>query len=293
MPDSKIRNVIVYGLGAMGRPMARNLNKEQLLHGVWNRTTGKTKALNKELDLPEYESLEALCAEADAVLTCVSADQDLIDVIESIYEHLKPGSTVIDCSTVSPKTARTLADTLASRSIGFIDAPVSGGVEGAQKGTLSIMVGAEKENYKRASEVFSAIGSQITYMGKVGQGQATKVVNQVMVAGIAQAVCSALAMAEKCNLDLKKAVEVFSAGAAGNWFLDNRGTTMLNDEFSVGFKLSLLHKDLYICQETASELNGHLEIIDNSIKDYGQLLKEGHGDDDISGLIKLKRENFE
>lgn len=293
MPHSKIAKVVVYGLGAMGRPMARNLHKENLLHGVWNRTSGKTKALNKELQLQEHDSLNSLCQNSDAVLTCVSADKDLLEVTQSLSDILKPGSLVIDCSTVSPNTARTISDTLASRSIDFIDAPVSGGVEGAKKGTLSIMIGAEKEHYKRASDVFSAIGSQITHMGKVGQGQATKIVNQVMVAGIAQAVCSGMAMAEKCNLDLKKAVEVFSAGAAGSWFLDKRGLSMVNNEFSVGFKLSLLHKDLLICRDTAQELGGEIDIVDQSINDYSELIKQNFSDEDISSLIRLKRKNYD
>ncbi len=231
-------------------------------------------------------------SQADCVLTCVSADDDLKAVVKNFIAYLKPGSVVIDCSTVNPNTARILADDLASKGISFMDAPVSGGVEGAHKGSLSIMVGADKEQYKRASEVFSAIGSQITYMGRVGQGQATKAVNQVMVAGVAQAVCTALALAEHCNLDLKKTIEVLSAGAAGNWFLDNRGQTMANDEFKVGFKLNLLHKDLKICQSTVAEMGTKLPLVDDSITDYAQLMEMAHGEEDISALIRLKRALF-
>ncbi|WP_154223694.1 NAD(P)-dependent oxidoreductase [Marinicella rhabdoformis] len=292
MSDNKLKQVVVYGLGAMGRPMARNLHQQGLLVGIKNRTEGKSKAMQNELGLTAFESDSEMFQAADTVLTCVSADQDLMDVVAGFIDDLKPGSTVIDCSTVSPKTARTLADDLASRGIAFMDAPVSGGVEGAKKGTLSVMVGAEREEYKRASEVFAAIGSQITHVGKVGQGQATKAVNQVMVAGVAQAVCSALAFAENCNLDMKKAIEVLSAGAAGNWFLDNRGHTMVKDEFNVGFKLQLLHKDLKICQEALKDLGADLSVVDQSIEDYAQLMDMGHGDDDISGLIRLRRAAF-
>lgn len=290
MSEIKLSKVVVYGLGAMGRPMARNLHDHGLLLGVKNRTEGKSLAMMNELNLEEFEDDEDLFSQADCVLTCVSADDDLRAVVASFIDHLSPGSVVIDCSTVSPNTARSVADDLASSGISFIDAPVSGGVEGAKKGSLSIMVGAEREQYKRASNVFAAIGSQITHMGRVGQGQATKAVNQVMVAGVAQAVCSALAMAEKCNLDLKKAIEVLSAGAAGNWFLDNRGSTMVKDEFNIGFKLNLLHKDLNICQATVEELGGSLPVIDDSIADYAQLMAQNHGDEDISALIRLKRE---
>ena len=293
MSEIKLSQVIVYGLGAMGRPMARNLHDQGLLLGVKNRTEGKVQAMVNELNLTEFEDDESMFAQADCVLTCVSADDDLKAVVHSFIGMLNPGSVVIDCSTVSPNTARTLADDLASQGISFVDAPVSGGVEGARKGSLSIMVGADRAVYKRAADVFSAIGSQITHMGRVGQGQATKAVNQVMVAGVAQAVCSALAMAEQCNLDMKKTIEVLSAGAAGNWFLDNRGTTMVNDEFKVGFKLNLLHKDLKICQATVAELGADMPIIDDSLQDYAQLMAAGHGDEDISSLIRLKRARFE
>ncbi|MCB1581620.1 MAG: NAD(P)-dependent oxidoreductase [Marinicella sp.] len=292
MSEIKLSKVVVYGLGAMGRPMARNLHDHGLLIGVKNRTEGKAMAMMNELNLAEFEDDEDMFSHADCVLTCVSADDDLQAVVQDFIDYLQPGSVVIDCSTVSPNTARSLADDLASKGIAFMDAPVSGGVEGAKKGSLSIMVGAEREQYKRASEVFAAIGSQITHMGRVGQGQATKAVNQVMVAGVAQAVCSALALAENCNLDLKKTIEVLSAGAAGNWFLENRGHTMVNDEFNVGFKLSLLHKDLKICQSTVEELGAHMPLIEDSIKEYAQLMARDHGDEDISALIRLKRELF-
>ncbi len=292
MSELKLNKVVVYGLGAMGRPISRNLKDHDLLIGVKNRTEGKSVALMNELDLPEFEDDEDLFSAADCVLTCVSADQDLKDIVNQFIGYLAPGSVVIDCSTVSPNTARSLSDDLASKGISFIDAPVSGGVEGAKKGSLSIMVGADREQYKRASDVFAAIGSQITHMGRVGQGQATKAVNQVMVAGVAQAVCASLALAENCNLDMKKAIEVLSAGAAGNWFLDNRGQTMVNDEFNVGFKLSLLHKDLKICQSTIKELGATMPLVENSIDEYAELMAMDHGDEDISSLIRLKRELF-
>lgn len=293
MSENKLSKTVVYGLGAMGRPMARNLHQQGLLLGVKNRTEGKTKSIINELSLETFDNDQAMLEAADSVITCVSADQDLHQVIDQIIDHLPEGAVVIDCSTVSPKTAREVAEKLAAKGIGFLDAPVSGGVEGAKKGTLSIMIGGERDDYKRASDVFAAIGSQITHMGKVGQGQATKAVNQVMVAGVAQAVCGALAFAENCNLDMKKAIEVLSAGAAGNWFLDNRGHTMVKDEFNVGFKLQLLHKDLHICQEAMADMDASMPLVNDSINDYAELMARGHGDEDISALIRLRRELFD
>ena len=287
-----LQNCIVYGLGAMGRPIARNLHDHQLLLGVKNRTSGVALGLVNELNLQEFEDDEHMFSQADCVLTCVSADEDLINIVDEFKTWLKPGSVVIDCSTVSPQTAKNIAEDIATLAIGFMDAPVSGGVEGAQKGTLSIMVGADFKTYKRADDLFHSIGSQVTYMGKVGQGQATKAVNQVLVAGVAQAVTESLAYAEKCNLPMEKVIEVLSAGAAGNWFLDKRGLTMSKNEFVKGFKLSLLYKDLNIIQASLKEVNEESQIVNRGIKEYGELIEQGDGDLDISALIKIKREQF-
>src|SRR5690606_9006747 len=157
MSDAKLHQVVLYGLGAMGRPMARNLHKQGLLIGVKNRTPGKAQAMQKELNLPSFDSDEMLFGAADTVIICVSADNDLKAVIQEIIPFMKPGSVVIDSSTVSPQTARSVSDDLASVGVCFLDAPVSGGVEGAKKGSLSIMVGGPREGYKRATDVFSAL----------------------------------------------------------------------------------------------------------------------------------------
>jgi len=291
-PLPPLSQVVVYGLGAMGRPMARNLHQHGLLRGVKNRTEGKAQALRKELNLPEYANDAALFADADCVVTCVAADDDLKAVVNEIWPLLRPGAVIIDTSTVSPETARELAEQLQAEGIGFLDAPMSGGVEGARKGALSFMIGGEKETFQRARDVFSAMGNQITWMGKSGQGQACKMVNQVMVAGIAQAVCEALAFAEASKLNTDKLIEVLTAGAANNWFLEKRGHSLLKNEFGTGFKLSLLHKDLGICQSTVQKLDAELPIIEQGLREYGELMQQGHGDEDISALIRLYRRIF-
>ncbi|MCB1604674.1 MAG: NAD(P)-dependent oxidoreductase [Gammaproteobacteria bacterium] len=288
----KLSKVIVYGLGAMGRPIARNLYEHGLLLGVKNRTEGIATGLANELNLEDFESEEDMFAQADCVLTCVSADDDLLQIIDEIKPYLQKDSVVIDCSTVSSWTAKQIAADLEKQDVGFMDAPVSGGVEGAKKGTLSVMVGANLKTYKRANDLFHSIGSQVTYMGKVGQGQATKAVNQVLVAGVAQAVCEALAFAEKCKLPIEKTVEVLSSGAAGNWFLDKRGITMCKDEFDKGFKLALLHKDLKIVQKTLLDMQSESQIVEKGLVEYKQLMEQGFGDLDISALIKLKRKQL-
>ena len=210
-------------------------------------------------------------------------------MISQVLLGTQPGDIVCDFSTVAPATAQKVAASLAEKGAGFVDAPVSGGVEGARKGTLSVMAGGESANISRIMPVLEAVSGTVTHMGPVGSGQATKAVNQVIVAGTAEAVCEALALAEKLNLPSERLLPVVGAGAAGSWFLQHRGQTMLDNEFDVGFKLSLLLKDLLICRELAQDLDIPLPTVEAAIRDYSELVELGDGDHDISGLIRLKR----
>jgi 3-hydroxyisobutyrate dehydrogenase len=280
----------VVGLGAMGGFMARNLAAAGLLKSVWNRTGGKATALAEETGVTAAATPAELATQCNVILTCVSADQDLLDVIEQLVPGVQSGTTLIETSTVNPATARQIAERLAKIGAGFVDAPVSGGVEGARKGTLSVMAGGDSANLARIMPVLEAISATVTHMGPVGAGQATKAVNQVMIAGIAEAVCEALSLGEKLNLPSERLLSVVGAGAAGSWFLAHRGKTMLDDEFDVGFKLSLLLKDLLICKSLAQELNISLPTTEAAIEDYRELVALGDGDHDISGLIRLKRD---
>lgn len=279
----------VIGLGAMGAPMASHLADAGLLSMVWNRTMTRAEVLAQEIGAVAADTPVQLAAACNVILTCVSADQDLLAVIDQLLPGIKPGSVVVDTSTVSPATARQISASLREAGAGFVDAPVSGGVEGAQKGTLSVMAGGDSASISRIMPVLEAISASVTHMGPVGFGQATKAVNQVMIAGIAEAVCEALALAEKLNLPSGRLLSVVGAGAAGSWFLDHRGKSMLESEFDVGFKLSLLLKDLLICQALAQDLDISLPTVEAAIKDYQELVKLGDGDHDISGLIRLKR----
>ncbi len=279
----------VIGLGAMGAPMARHLAGAELLAGVWNRTASRATALADELGKAVAEDPAALARSCNVLLTCVSADDDLHAVIHAALPGLSAGDVVIDTSTVSPTITRKLAAELAEQGVGYVDAPVSGGVEGARKGTLSVMAGGESAEIERIRPVLEAISARITHMGPVGSGQATKAVNQVMVAGINEAVCEALAFGEKLNLPSERLIEVLSAGAAGNWFLDHRGRTMLADQFEPGFKCGLLLKDLEICRSLAQELDMSLVMTDAATEDYRTLVDDGGFDEDTSALIRLKR----
>ena len=279
----------VIGLGAMGAPMARHLADAGLLSMVWNRTSSRAEAFAQETGTIMADEPAQLASACNVILTCVSADQDLLDVVEQLLPGIKPGCVVVDTSTVSPATARQISASLREAGASLVDAPVSGGVEGAQKGTLSVMAGGDSANISRIMPVLEAISASVTHMGPVGSGQATKAVNQVMIAGIAEAVCEGLALSEKLNLPSERLLSVVGAGAAGSWFLGHRGETMLEDRFNVGFKLSLLLKDLLICQTLAQELDISLPTVETAIKDYRTLVELGDGDHDISGLIRLKR----
>jgi 3-hydroxyisobutyrate dehydrogenase len=209
--------------------------------------------------------------------------------VDALAPHLFPGAIVIDHSTVAPATAKEAAARLARVGAHFLDAPVSGGVEGARNGKLAVMVGGDAAVLERARPVLEAYALRVTHLGDVGAGQATKAVNQVLVAGIAQAVCEGLALGEALGLDPQRLLPTLGAGAAGNWFLEKRGATMMRNEFGVGFKLALLHKDLAIVQGIAAQAGTDGSVIEKSLADYALLMEQGYGDDDISGLIRLKR----
>jgi 3-hydroxyisobutyrate dehydrogenase len=290
MPNNNIRTGVV-GLGAMGAPMARHIAAQGMLDSVWNRTTDKAEMLAGELGVQAAASPAELAARCNVILVCVSADRDLLEVVEALKPGLEAGDTLIDTSTVSPLTAKAIARDLETLSVAFIDAPVSGGVEGAIHGRLSVMAGGDSADLSRIRPVLKAFSATLTHMGDVGAGQATKAVNQVMVGGIAEAVCEALALGEKLNLPSQRLLSVMGAGAAGSWFLEHRGKTMLEDQFQPGFKCALLLKDLRICKALARELDIHLPLVDLSIEDYRELVGEGDGESDTSALIRLKRKS--
>lgn len=281
--------VAFIGLGAMGLPMAGHLARGGLLVSVWNRSHDKAASAAAALGVEAPEDLATLFGGVNVIALCVPADADVLHLAAQIAAQAGPGTIVVDHSTVSSVTAQSAAALLAKSGCSFLDAPVSGGVEGARNGKLSVMVGGDAAALERARPVLESYAAKISHMGAVGAGQNTKAVNQVLVAGIAQAVCEGLALSEKLGLDPERLLPTLAAGAAGNWFLDKRGATMLRDEFSVGFKLALLHKDLKIVRQLAADAGTDRSVIEKSLADYAVLMAQGHGDDDISALIRLKR----
>jgi 3-hydroxyisobutyrate dehydrogenase len=280
------------GLGAMGAYMARNLHRAGILQGVWNRTTEKATALAGELKVRAYEQLSALAADCDAVVICVSADEDLRAVIDGLAPGLKPNALVMDCSTVGAETARAAHKRLAAAGVAFLDCPVSGGVEGARLATLAIMVGGDAPAFARALPVLEKLGRTVTHLGPSGAGQAAKATNQIMCAGIIQAVGEAMAFAKAEGLPLDQLIETLGKGAGSSWYFVNRAPFMAKNAFPAGFRVRLHAKDLRICAEMAARHGARLSVVDSTLEQYGELIAEGYGDEDISAIYRLKSALF-
>ncbi len=282
-------NCGVIGLGAMGAPIALNLHRAGFLSAVWNRTPARSQSVKASTGVHIVQRPADLAAHCELIIISVSRDADVAEVVQAMLPGLRPGTVVVDTSTTASHTAKTMAKIIATQGAHFLDAPVSGGVEGARQGTLVMMIGGEAAVLEQARAPLSAIASRMVHIGPVGSGQATKAVNQIMAAGINQAVTEALAFGRAMGLPMHRVVDVVSSGAAGNWFLEHRGLTMLEGQFEPGFQVALHHKDLNICKAMA-EAKGRSapSVVQNTLADYDCLLREGRGQEDISALFRLK-----
>lgn len=280
------------GLGAMGVGMADHLYKAGLLRVVWNRSVEKARAFAAEHAVDVADSPSQLAERCDLIVICVSADADVLSVMEAMRPGLGAGRIVVDTSTISVETARRAAVVAGEAGAAFLDAPVSGGTEGARNATLVMMVGGDAAVMARAEPALNAMSRLSVLMGPVGAGQATKAVNQIMAAGVNQAVTEALAFGEAMGLDMDKVIDVVASGAAGSWFLSHRGKTMVAEAYGPGFKIALHHKDLKICQDMLDGLGVALPMVEMTLHHYERLMSQGHGDDDISALFEQKRQFF-
>jgi 3-hydroxyisobutyrate dehydrogenase len=233
-----------------------------------------------------------LAAACDAVVLCVSADGDVLDVVDAMAPGLRPGSVVIDCSTVSAATARQAARRLGGHQVDFLDAPVSGGVEGARDGTLAIMVGGDAKAFERARPVLAAMGRAVTHFGPSGAGQAAKATNQIMCAGIIQAVGEAMAFAKAEGLPLEALIDTLGKGAGSSWYFVNRAPNMVRGSYPPGFRVRLHEKDLRICHDMAARHGVQLPVVEMTLLHYRRLIEQGHGDEDISTIFRLKDAMF-
>jgi 3-hydroxyisobutyrate dehydrogenase len=260
-----MKKVGFIGMGIMGVPMARNLMKAGFELTVCNRTASKCKPLLDE-GANFAQTPADVAAQCKAIITMVTDTPDVEEVIlgqTGIIQSAKPGTLVMDMSTISPKATRYMAECLVNKEIGMLDAPVSGGDVGAQKGTLTIMVGGESSDYERALPLFQAMGKTITHMGPSGSGQYTKLCNQVLVAIHLMAVSESLLLAKVSGLDLPKALQVLTGGAANSWSLQNLGPRIVAGDHQPGFMVRLLLKDLRLVMEAAAD--GDLPMVTTAL----------------------------
>jgi len=279
------------GLGTMGGAMAANAARAGFEVSAWNRTPGRAREL-EDLGVKLRESPAAVAAASDVVITMVSDTPDVEAVLfgpDGVAEGAKPGTLVVDMSTISPSATRTFAERLAANGVSMLDGPVSGGSEGAKKGTLSIFIGGDAADLERARTVLQSLGTTITHVGPIGAGQAAKAVNQVILAGTYLGVAEGIVLAIKAGLDVEQVVQALSGGAAQSWVLTNRSGRMLANDYPLGFKVALHRKDLGIALGLARENGASLPVSALCEAIEAGLIGQGHADDDMSAVARSIR----
>ncbi len=277
--------VAFLGLGVMGYPMAGHLNAKGHNVTVYNRTTAKAEAWVKQHGGALGKTPEEAVIDADMVMMCVGNDRDLIDVGGAAIAAMKPGAILVDHTTASADVARQLYEGARGKAVQFIDAPVSGGQAGAEKGQLTVMCGGDQAAFDTAKPVIDCFAKATTLMGASGAGQLTKMVNQICIAGLVQALSEGLAFAEKAGLDGNLVLDVISKGAAQSWQMENRGKTMLKREFNFGFAVDWMRKDLGICMDEASRNGAKLPVTSMIDQFYAEVQATGGSRFDTSSLI--------
>ena len=276
------------GLGVMGFHIAGHLSKHNQI-AVFNRTKKKSEIWSAKYNGKICNSPADLAKISDVIMLCVGNDDDVRDIVtgyQGLLENIKPGSIIVDHTTTSAKLAKEIYELLDSNDIFYIDAPVSGGEVGAQSGMLSIMAGGNKDAYDQIKSILEPYTKLIKYMGLSGSGQYTKMVNQICIAGLIQALAEGINFSEKVGLDTKSVLEVVSNGAAQSWQMDNRWLTMLDDNYDHGFAVDLMRKDLEIVLDEANINNINIEITKIINEFYKDIQKAGGGKWDTSSLLK-------
>lgn len=281
------------GLGVMGGPMAGHLHAKGHTVTVYNRTESKALAWvaqhpgGSHAKTPREASLGA-----EIVFVCVGNDQDLRSVVlgaDGLLAGLKEGAIVVDHTTASAEVAREMYGVSKAAGVAFLDAPVSGGQVGAEKGQLTVMCGGDERAFERAQPVIAAFAKAVTLMGASGAGQLTKMVNQLCIAGLVQGLSEALNFAEQAGLDGVRVIDVISKGAAQSWQMENRGLTMIQDKFDFGFAVDWMRKDLGLCLDEARRNGANLPVAALVDQFYADVQAMGGGRWDTSSLIRRLR----
>jgi 3-hydroxyisobutyrate dehydrogenase len=283
--------VAFLGLGTMGAAMAANLARAGFPVTAWNRTPGRASEL-VDLGVIMAATPADAVADADIAVICVSDTPDVEAILfgpDGVVDGARPGTLIIDCSTIAPSGSWDFAARLRERDLAMVDAPVSGGSEGAQKATLTIFVGGDADDVERARPILAAIGKTITHVGPIGAGQAVKAVNQVILAGTYLGVAEGIVLAIKAGLDVEQVVDALGGGAAQSWVLANRSGRMLDNDYPLGFKVELHRKDLGIALDLAAQLGAVLPVTALTAQLETGLIAAGHAEDDISALARTIR----
>lgn len=285
-------NIGFIGLGTMGAPMAKRLIGAGHQVTVHNRTREKEEPLEQAGAKRAASPAEA-ARDAELVITIVSDTADVQAVVlgdRGAAETMPKGSVLVDMSTISPDATRKIARALADRDVAMLDAPVSGGSEGAENGTLSIMVGGDQDTLERVRPVLETLGETITLVGGVGAGQVTKAINQVIIAGTYAGIAEGIALGLAAGIDIRAAHRAVSGGAAGSWGLTNRAPNMIENHYPLGFRTRLHRKDLGIALDAARSLGVPIPIASYIEQVETGLIKRGYGDEDVSNIARAVRE---
>ena len=281
------KKVLFIGLGRMGYPMAGFLSKTYSLY-VYNRSPEKTEKWLSEYQGQALQSLDALPKDTYAIITCVSNDDDLKSLYLSesgFVNQISADSILIDHTTSSANIAQKISAAASEKGVLWLDAPVSGGEQGAINGQLSIMCGGSEEAFDKAKELIGLYSKNISYQGEAGAGQLTKMANQIAVAGVIEGLAEALHFAEKAGLDSQKVIDAISQGAAQSWQMDNRAKTMIENNYNHGFAVDLMRKDLGICLNEARGLKARLPVTAIIDQFYADVQNMGGNKWDTSSLL--------
>lgn len=287
-----IKSASFIGLGVMGYPMAGHLVRKGYEVKVYNRTTARAKQWAEEYGGQVAETVAEAAQGVDCVLTCVGADPDLREIYlgeQGIIANAVEGAVLIDHTTASAAVARELAAAADERGLDFIDAPISGGEQGAQKGALTVMCGGREEGFARVRELMQTYGKAVTLLGDSGAGQTTKMANQIAIAGIVQGLSEAIHFSELAGLDVARVIEVISKGAAQSWQMENRSATMIAGEYNHGFAVNWMRKDLAICLDEARRCGARLPAAALIDQFYAEVQAMGGGRWDTSSLLERLR----
>ena len=284
--------VAFLGLGVMGYPMAGHLSQNGHEVNIYNRTISKSEKWVNEYNGNFFNTPLKAAEGVDYVFACVGEDKDIRSITigeNGAFHSMKKDSIFVDHTTASADVARELDKMAKQRDLLFLDAPVSGGQAGAENGKLTIMCGGQEEAFNKTKELMSCYGAKVTLMGEAGSGQLTKMVNQICIAGLVQGLSEALNFGKNAGLDLEKVLNVISGGAAQSWQMENRGSTMIKNEFDFGFAVDWMRKDLKIAMDEAKNNGSLLPITEIVDKYYGEIQEMKGNRWDTSSLIKRFR----